>query len=298
VGTAPLDARYEEKLLEMEGVSDVTPVIIGRIIMDNQGHNFFGIDPQDFNKVGGYRKIVEGRDLAGGYELLIDKRLADAGGYAVGQKIERFGKTFTIVGVCQTGVPVRVFMPIETVREEFARPGAVSYFFIKCEDPQKIGAVAAAVEKKYRSLKAMPLGNYYQSLAGSFRGLHQFMAGVTSVSSFISFLVILLAMYTTVLERTREIGILKSMGATKLFIFRDVVAESVIICSAGALVGIALSVGVKYLLQGALPLLTVQLSPFWIAMGVVMGLAGGTLGAIYPAYLASARDPVIALRCE
>jgi putative ABC transport system permease protein len=298
VGTAPLDGRYEAKLLDVDGVVDVTAIVVGRIILNNQGHNFFGIDPEDFDKVGNYRKIIEGRDLEQGYELLMDKRLADAGGYSVGQKIERFGKEFTIVGICETGVPVRVFIPIETVRSEFARPGAVSYFFVKCEQPEEIGPIAGLIESTYRSLKCMPLGNYYQALAGSFRGLHQFIAGVSSISTLISFLVILLAMYTSVLERTREIGILKSLGASRPFIMKDILAESIIICAAGALIGILLSVGAKWALEGALPLLTVELSLFWILMGIVVGIAGGTLGALYPAYIASAKDPVEALRYE
>jgi len=298
VGTAPLDARFEGKLLEIDGVEDVTPVIVGRIILDNQGQNFFGIDPGDFDRVASFRKVIAGRDLKGGYELLIDKRLADAGGYKVGQKIERFGKEFRVVGICETGVPVRVFMPIETVREEFARQNAVSYFFIKCDSPENIGTVASRIESKYRSLKCMPLGNYYQALAGSFRGLHQFIAGVTSVSALISFLVILLAMYTTVLERTREIGILKSLGASRFFIMRDIMAESVIICSSGVVVGIVFAVGVKYALQEALPLLTVKLTFFWILIGIILGVVGGMLGAVYPACIASAKDPVEALRYE
>lgn len=298
VSTAPLDGRFKEKLLEIAGVKAVTPVIVGRITMDNQSQNFFGIDPKDFNKVASNRKIIEGRDLISGDELLLDKRLADAGGYKVGQRIERLERTFTIVGICETGVPVRVLMPIDSARELIARPNAVSYFFVKCTDPDDIGKIAGEIEARYKSLKAMPLTNYYQALAGSFKGLHQFVVGVTTVSTLISFMVILLAMYTAVLERTREIGILKSIGASRFFIIKDILAESIIICSAGAVIGIILSVCMKFLLERSFPLVTVELTTFWILMGIVIGIAGGMLGAIYPAYIASVKDPVLALRYE
>jgi putative ABC transport system permease protein len=110
--------------------------------------------------------------------------------------------------------------------------------------------------------------------------------------------VILLAMYSTIMEKTHEIGILKSLGASKAFIVGNIVVESVILTVCGVLTGFLWTfLAVKYLAY-AYPLLTVTITPFWIAIGSAMGIVGGVLGALYPAFLAVRQDPVAALSYE
>jgi len=128
--------------------------------------------------------------------------------------------------------------------------------------------------------------------------LHEFMAGVISVCLFISFLVVLLAMYTTILERTKEIGILKSMGAGRFYIMRWIIAESLALCSGGALVGIGLAFLAKHLLCHFLPLLTVSMSIEWLIGAVLIALVGGCVGALYPAARAAFQDPLASLQYE
>ncbi|KPJ49442.1 MAG: hypothetical protein AMJ38_03330 [Dehalococcoidia bacterium DG_22] len=294
----PLPMSAREKLLAIGGVKYATPVAATRFVILGQGHTAYGIDPADFGQVGGYREVVEGRELRSGLEMVMDRRLAEAGGFQVGDRIEALGLTVPIVGIVETGIPVRIFLPIQAVQEHIVRSDYVTFFFVKCTAPGAIDATAARIEEQLPSLRAQPLSNYYRVLTTTFWGLHQFITAVISVALAITFLVVLLAMYTAVVERTREIGILKAMGATRWFIIREVLAESVAICVAGVVAGAALSVGVKAAIEWGFPLLTVELRPHWLVVAALLGIVGGALGALYPASVAVRRDPVEALSYE
>jgi len=294
----PLPMSVREKLLAIEGVRYASPIAATRFVLLGQGHTVYGIDPSDFPKVGGYRKILQGRELRSGLEVVIDQRLAKAGNFKVGDVIEAMGLSLPIVGICETGIPVRIFMPIDAVQQYIAHAERVTFFFVKCTSPGAIDATVQRIEKTLPSLKAQPLSNYYRILTSTFRGLHEFIIAVISVGLVITFMVILLTMYTAVVERTREIGILKSMGASRRFIVREILAESVVICSAGVLLGALLSGPAKVLIEWAFPLLTVDFRWHWILVAGALGILGGALGALYPAMLAARRDPVEALSYE
>ena len=295
-GPLPMSAR--QKLLAIEGVERASPVAATRFVILGQGHTAYGIDPTDFSEVGGYRKILQGRELRSGLEVVIDQRLAQAGNFQVGDRIEAQGLSLPVVGICETGIPVRIFLPIDAVQEHIAHSDRVTFFFVKCTSPDAIDATAGRIEETLPSLKAQALSNYYRILTTTFRGLHQFMLAVISVALAITFLSILLTMYTAVVERTREIGILKAMGATRWYITKEVLTESVAICSAGVVVGMLLSVAVRAVIEWRFPLLTVELRPRWFLMAAALGIVGGVLGALYPASLAARGDAVEALSYE
>jgi len=114
----------------------------------------------------------------------------------------------------------------------------------------------------------------------------------------ISFLVVLLAMYTTIIERTREIGILRAIGASQGKVVQLVVSESILICLAGVVVGIALAGALRWLLPRIFPTVSIQLSQEWGVIASSLGLLGGLLGSLYPAVKAARMDPVQALNFE
>jgi putative ABC transport system permease protein len=111
----------------------------------------------------------------------------------------------------------------------------------------------------------------------------------------IGLLVIFLTMYTTVIERTRDIGVLKSLGANRSFIIRALLSESTVLC----IIGIAAGVGLAYVVRAAFlagfPTLSINITTAWILRAAAIALAGAVLGASYPAWLASRKDPVEAL---
>jgi putative ABC transport system permease protein len=129
-------------------------------------------------------------------------------------------------------------------------------------------------------------------------GLQEFKKALTGMALMISFLVVLLAMYTAIIERTREIGILRAIGATRARVVQLIVTESLLICLAGIAAGILLSFGIKELFVHLLPTQIVNLTLPWAAVASALGLVGGLLGSFYPALRAAQLDPVQALNFE
>jgi putative ABC transport system permease protein len=111
-------------------------------------------------------------------------------------------------------------------------------------------------------------------------------------------LVIFLSMYTTVTERTREIGILRAMGASKGFIVVLVIQESLVLCFIGAIVGVGSSFLLMYLLRRYLPTLSILITSEWVLRGSLFALISGVIGSLYPAYKAASQDPIEALAYE
>ena len=117
------------------------------------------------------------------------------------------------------------------------------------------------------------------------------------LAAIVSALVIMLAMHTTITERTREIGILKAMGASRFYIISEIEREALLISFIGLLVGFALAAGAGFGIHKATSLIF-EFSPRWALTAAAIGLLGGALGAFYPAARAANLDPVNALAYE
>jgi putative ABC transport system permease protein len=132
----------------------------------------------------------------------------------------------------------------------------------------------------------------------NFPGFNIALNVVTAIATLVGFLVIFLSMYTAILERTREIGILKSMGASKAGIVSMVLRESILM----AVVGIAVGIGITYAIRGSIgkgfPALTFEITEGWLIRAAVIAFLGAVLGAAYPAFMAARKDPIDALSYE
>jgi putative ABC transport system permease protein len=121
---------------------------------------------------------------------------------------------------------------------------------------------------------------------------------VTFIAVVVGFLAIFQSMYMAVLERTREIGILKSMGASKLTIVDVILRETAAMALAGVVLGILGTFGVKLLMVHVYPTTHFEVTPQWIVQGSVVAFLGAICGALYPAWLAARKDPIDALAYE
>ena len=257
-------------------------------------------------------------ELRAACELVIDTRLARVGNYRVGGTVVFLGRPFKIVGIVESGVAGRVFCPVQVL--QLIKNGGVpwvSLFFVQLNPPSKEPgetgarrnsrtsvseagyeeAIADAMSKKIKA-KVEPKSSYRNSLYESFSQVYLYINAASAVALIVCFLIILQSMYAMVLERTREIGILKSLGAGRLYLIAESVTEADIVCVTGTTLGIGLAFAIKYVLEAVKPLLTISLEPRFIVIALVIGIIGGTLSALYPGYRAARLDPVAALTFE
>jgi putative ABC transport system permease protein len=293
-----LPEKYGVRLSEVPGVKTVSPVVTWTTNYNGNYYVVFGINPQQFSSLGGGLEIIEGRHLTMDGDVVIDSRLASADQLAVGQEIEMLGTTFRIAGISKEGIGARIFMLASQLQKMLHQEGRVSMFFVRCVSPEMVKSTAQAIEKSVPGVQVQILEKFADQMAASMNGLDEFIGAITMTTLFVSLLVILLAMYSTIVEKTREIGILKSLGASRKFILGNILLESIILTSGGVILALVLTYFVVRFLLLLYPLLTIQITPLWIAIGSVMGIVGGVLGALYPAWIAIRQDPVKALSYE
>ena len=289
--------KVEKDLESVAGVACAIPVLRWPLKMAGRVQNVYGIRPADWPAFADADQIVSGRPLEGGDEMVIDTRLADAGGYAVGNTIERWGRSYRIVGIAREGVAGRVFMPIDTVGEALQQTSRrASFFYVRATGPQQVEPVREAI--RARGLNVFTMDEFYQVLASSFVDMDKVIGAVVFVAGFVCFLVILLTVYTMVIERTREIGILKGIGASKVQVFGLVLAEAGLIAAGGIVAGFALTWGARALILHVQPLWTVSIPPLRHAYAALLAVGGTLLGALHPAARAARQDAVESLREE
>jgi len=234
-----------------------------------------------------------------GLELVIDSRLARAGGYRVGQTVSTAGHDWKIVGIVPAGAMTRVFLPLRTAQFLFGSGDVTksTMIMVKLKPGVYVGPAARAIQKTVGH-DVIPLTRYRGMLVARFGIIFTYVDIVNAVALVIAFLFIMITLYTMVLQRTREIAILKSFGASNAFILRQVLAESLMLTGFGTLMGIALSFVAAWLIQTLRPLLTVTITWRWIAIALAAAAAGAVLSGLYPAWRAMRVNVVEALTME
>ncbi|MFQ5926393.1 MAG: ABC transporter permease [Terriglobia bacterium] len=295
---APMPIKIQQKLEEIDHVAAVAPVLL-QFNTSGGLDIVYGIDLESFTRVSGGFVFHAGGPFEQPGDILVDDWYAKAMELDAGATLPLFGRDFFVRGIVEHGKGARLFVPIETLQELSAALDKATLFYIRCDDPKNTQRVAAEIRTLFPRHRLRPIREFL-SLMTSTRlpGLKTFVNAMISLGVAVGFLVIFLSMYTTVLERTREIGILKSMGASKADIVRWVLQESLLVCALGILAGITFSYGGRTLLKEMFPTLTILISADWIARAALLALASGTLGALYPAYLAARQDPIVALAYE
>jgi putative ABC transport system permease protein len=296
--SAPMPIKIGDRLAEVPHVLSVAPALFQ--MQTSGGLNvIYGIDLESFDRVTGGFAFHAGGAFTGSYDVMVDDIYARANNVKVGQTLNLFDHRFRVSGIVEHGKGARIFVPIQTLQDLIGAHDKASIFFVKCTDPGYADDVVNNVHQLLRDYKVLPLREYERLMtSNNLPALNAFITAMIGVAVAIGFLVIFLSMYTTIHERTREIGILKSLGASKGYIIAAILREAALLCLVGIAGGWGGAFLAKKIILEEFPTLTVALTTAWAMRAAGLAIGGSLIGALYPAMGAARLDPVDALAYE
>jgi putative ABC transport system permease protein len=297
-GGSPLSDKFVDQLAKEPHVAATTGVVTQ--LIGGAFDSISGIDQASFIRLSGPFMFLEGQGLEKPDDILLDRYYADQRHVHAGQKISVLKHDWNVAGVVEPGKLAHLFVQIQVLQDLVNSTGKVSQIYIKLDDPRNTDAVKKQLEAKYEGYpiySMKDIESYYS--VDNIPLLKYFTDAVLGIGVLSGFLVVGMSMYMAVLQRTREIGILKSLGASKAFVMGILLAEAAALGLGGTVAGIALSFGTRALMNTLMPASLPQaiVLEWWPRAGLI-AVGGALLGALYPGMLAVRQDPIEALAYE
>ena len=261
----------------------------------------FGYHPRSFPM--GHFRVLEGEALAGGHQVLVGKNAAEQLGVDVGDTIRLMRSNFRVVGIYETGISyedVGVVIGLREAQTLTGKPHQVMYYAIKLRHPGDAETVKEHLESAFPDLDVSLTSEIAESMS-DFQVMEELMTQVSALAVFIGGLGMLNTMLMSVLERTREIGVLRALGWRRRQILGMILKESLLLGAVGGVCGILLGLGLgglMGLLEGTWASIEPVYSGGLFIQATAVALLAGVLGGLYPAWRATRLRPVEALRQE
>jgi len=299
--TAPMPVKIGDIVAKLPHVTVVSPVMWNMVNNGGSLEIIYGIDLNTYDNLGSPFTYLAGGGFRAPDDVIVDDKFANDHHSKVGDMVELLNHKFRICGVVEHGKGARRFLQLSTMQDLIGAQGKASVLYVRLDDPKNADAVVQAV-KAIPGMETYTIHSTAEFLSlmtpEHLPGFNLFIKIVVGVAMVIGFMVIFQSMYTAVMERTREIGILKSMGASQSYILRVILRETLLLAVAGIALGIAISYLAKVLLTHRFHVLPLLLTGEWVLRASVIALVGAMLGAIYPAIKAARKDPIDALAYE
>jgi putative ABC transport system permease protein len=284
-------------IAHLPGVADVAPVLIVNAVGEG---NFVIIDGTDYDR---YTRLSQGfHFLSGGpftapNQVIADDLVAHAKHLKVGSVVHLVDHDFVVCGIVLHGKGARFFIPMATAQYIQNAEGRASMFYVRSNGNTE--AVREEIAKALPDAKVQSMSEYLTIFSSTnLPGLNPFIHSFVGLGVAISFLVVLMTMHTLVLERTREIGILKALGFSKTEVCGLIGVEALVMAGLASVAGLALTGVILLVLRHTSPTLPVLIGPMWVLRAIGLTILGAAAGALYPALRAAASDPVDALAYE
>jgi putative ABC transport system permease protein len=295
-----LPVSMEAEIEKVEGVAKAVPVAQNSVAATDAATGsrlIDGVPYDEYAAMAGLqimqgRKFVDGRD-----EIMADTAWLERRKAKIGDKFGLYERDFKIVGTYEPSAGARIKIPLTTMQSQLGAEGKASAFLVKIKDGFTTDTVGDSLNAKFPDNQIILTSELEELYMQGIPALNVFLDVVVGVAGVISALIILLTMYTTVTERTRQIGVLKSLGMGNTQIALTIVKEALLISLGGVVFGVLTAFGLKLLLA-KWTTLTVAIEPGLVFTILIVGLMSGAIGALYPGLRAARLDAVEALNYD
>jgi putative ABC transport system permease protein len=261
-----------------------------------------GIDLDKFKQMNGGFTFISGGRFQNPDDVIVDEYYAAERKISVGDHIQLLGHKWRVCGIIAGGKLARIVLPLKILQDLTSKNGYVSQIYVQLDNP----ANSETVLKELQTTPALTGYGIFSMEAylsaftvDAMPGLRPFITVIMAIGVVIGFAVVCLSMYMAVLQRTREIGILKALGASNGFILRSIVAEAMLMGVGGTILGIVMSYGAYWLIHALVPAsIQMVIVKGWWPIALIVTLIGTGLGALYPGLSAARHDPIEALAYE
>jgi putative ABC transport system permease protein len=297
---APMPVKVGDVLRKLPHVMVASPVI-WELTTKPTLEIIYGIDINSYNSIPPLFHFLSGGPFQGPYDVIVDDYFSGSKHLQAGDSIDILNHKFRISGIVEHGKGARKFLPLSTMQDLIGTPDHASVFYIKVDTPENVEPVINEIKQVpgMQDYSVRSMQEYLSMMTPeSLPGFATAIRIVVAIAMIIGFIVIFQSMYTAVMERTREIGILKSLGASKLYIVNVILRETVLLAVVGIVVGTIVSLVARHVILMELPTQRLFWSAGWVVRATVIALTGSILGALYPAFKAAQKDPIDALAYE
>ena len=259
-----------------------------------------GLDLDRFTKMSGGFEFLEGGPFKANDDMLVDEYYAREKHLHVGDHVQLANHAWRVAGIFESGKLAHICVQLSVLQGLMGNEHRLSQIYVKVDSPDRIQTVLADLRTKMPGYQIYSMEEFTSLLSINSVGLlWNFIGVVIGVAVIVGFIVVFMAMYTAVLERTREIGILKAVGASSWLILDLLFRETLLLSVLGTIFGILLTYGTQWLMKHAVPSsLTQETVYLWWPIAGGVAIVGALLGVVVPGIKAVRQDATEALSYE
>jgi putative ABC transport system permease protein len=296
LSASPLSEKYLPLLLQEPHVTLAT----GTVIQSISGFDSVtGLDFAAFKKMSGGFTYISGGDPVRDDDMIVDEYYARQKHLQVGSRITLLDHSWNVSGIAEGGKLARICVKLPVLQEMAGRPGYLTQIYAKLDDPKYAQQVVDDLKVKLDDDQIYTMDSLVSLYSINNVGmLKDFIWVVIVISVIVGFIVVFMAMYTAVLERTREIGIIKAVGGSSALVLNILLRETLVLAVLGTLLGIVLTYGAQALMKFYPGNLVQETVYYWWPITGGIAIVGALLGSIVPGYKAVQQDVTEALSYE
>jgi putative ABC transport system permease protein len=247
--------------------------------------------------------IVEGERLTSNRQMLLGNMIAESMDKEVGDVVELNSSRYKVVGIYSSSNSWEEMGGVISLRDAqtfTGKPRKVSMYTVKLHNPSEAEQVVRRINRQFPEVHAALSGEFANQMP-DMQNMDAMMSGISFLAILVGGLGVMNTMLMSVLERTREIGVLRALGWRRRRVLFMIMKESFLLGLLGGLTGVAVAFGLSALLR-AIPMIGDAFSPIWeldiFIRAASIAMLLGLLGGVYPALRATRLEPIEALRYE